>query len=62
MPKIPIEDECVVELVRGGGLLSGGGDVESELESRKVLESDVLICSHNSRDTRFMRVLPCEIY
>ncbi|KAG0640216.1 Sucrase/ferredoxin-like-domain-containing protein [Tuber brumale] len=51
LPKIPVGDESVVELVRGF-LLPDGGDVGSTLESRKVLESVVLICSHNSRDTR----------
>ncbi|PWW80486.1 hypothetical protein C7212DRAFT_362257 [Tuber magnatum] len=51
LPRIPVEDESVVELVRRF-LLPGGGDVESTLESRKVLETVVLICSHNSRDTR----------
>ncbi|CUS09303.1 unnamed protein product, partial [Tuber aestivum] len=51
LPKIPVEDEGVVELVRRF-LLPGGGEVESGLESREVLETVVLICSHNSRDTR----------
>ncbi|CAZ82466.1 unnamed protein product [Tuber melanosporum] len=51
LPKIPVRDESVVELVRGF-LLPGGEDIVSTLETRKVLESVVLICSHNSRDTR----------
>ena len=51
LPNIPIEDEGVVGLVRKF-LLPGGEDIESTLESREVVETVVLICSHNSRDTR----------
>lgn len=55
LPNIPLEDEGVVELVRKF-LLPGGEDVESTLETREVVETVVLICSHNSRDTRCGRV------
>ncbi|RPB00174.1 hypothetical protein L873DRAFT_1681485 [Choiromyces venosus 120613-1] len=53
LPRIPVEDESVVELVRRFLLPPAGEeDVECTLESRKVVETIVLICSHNSRDTR----------